>query len=133
MPFRHRFWAHTSGTEDLIFKVWVEPEDLDNGFDESFMRNFGGYINDCNAQKLAPSIFQLLLFLYDSDIVLTPPFWLPLSFLVGLHHVMAYWVGAGLLGYVPSGNTDYMRELKLTVVNVPDTKHHTPSIATEDK
>lgn len=96
--FRHTFWAHATGTEDLIFKVWVEPQDLDNGFDEAFMRNFSGYLNDCHKQGLAPSVFQILLFLYEADIVLTPPFWLPLAFLMGLHHVMAYWVGAALLG-----------------------------------
>jgi mannose-6-phosphate isomerase-like protein (cupin superfamily) len=99
---RHRFWAHPSGTEDLIFKVWVDPEDLDKGFDETFMRNFTGYLRDCERDKIAPSIFQILLFIHHSDMVLTPPFWLPIWFLVGLHHVFAYWVGAGLLGYKTS-------------------------------
>lgn len=96
----HRFWAHSSGEEDLIFKVWVEPQDIDYGFDESFMRNFSNYLRDCEREGIAPSIFQIILFLYHSDIVLTPPFWLPIWFLVGLHHVLGYWIGAGLLGYV---------------------------------
>lgn len=96
--YRHSFWAHSSNTEDLIFKVWVEPQDLDHGFDESFMRNFSGYVRDCERQKIPPSLFQILLFLYDSDIVLTPPFWTPILFLMALHHVLAYWVGARLLG-----------------------------------
>lgn len=96
---RHTFWAHATGTQDdLIFNVWVEPQDLAHGFDEAMMRNFRGYLNDCDKQGLAPSLFQLLLFLYDADIVLTPPFWLPISLLVGLHHVVAYWIGAVLLG-----------------------------------
>lgn len=62
------------------------------------MRNLSGYFNDCSKQNMAPSVFQILLFMYDADIVLTPPFWLPLWFLMGLHHAMAYWVGARVLG-----------------------------------
>lgn len=64
------------------------------------MRNFTGYMRDCERHKVAPSVFQLLLFLYHSDMVLTPPFWTPVWFLVALHHFFAYWVGAGLLGLV---------------------------------
>lgn len=78
----------------------MEPQGLDHGFDESFMRNFTGYLRDCERHKVAPSIFQILLFLYHSEIVLTPPFWMPVWFLVVLHHFLAYWVGAGLLGLV---------------------------------
>lgn len=99
---RHKFWAHASGSEDLVFKVWVEPQDADFGFDESFMRNFSGYLRDCEREGMGPSLFQMLLFLYHSDMVLTPPFWMPIWFLVGLHHVLAYWVGAGILGYKAS-------------------------------
>lgn len=76
----------------------MEPQGLDHGLDESFMRNFAGYLSDCEKHKIAPSIFQILLFLYDADIVLTPPFWLPIWFLMGLHHVFAYWIGANILG-----------------------------------
>lgn len=64
------------------------------------MRNFTGYLNDCEKHHLAPSIFQLVLFLYDADMVLTPPFWVPLWILMGLHHLLGYWVGLYLLGYV---------------------------------
>lgn len=78
----------------------MEPQGLDHGFDESFMRNFTGYLRDCERHGTAPSIFQILLFLYHSDIVLTPPFWTPVWILVLLHHFLAYWVGAGLLGLV---------------------------------
>ncbi|KAH8767421.1 hypothetical protein F5883DRAFT_522015 [Diaporthe sp. PMI_573] len=99
---RHTFWSHESSTEDLVFTVWVEPQGLDHGFDESFMRNFTGYLRDCERHKVAPSLFQILLFLYHSDMVLTPPFWTPVWLLVLLHHFLAYWVGAGLLGYQAS-------------------------------
>jgi hypothetical protein len=64
------------------------------------MRNFTGYLRDCERHKVAPSLFQILLFLYHSDMVLTPPFWTPVWLLVLLHHFLAYWVGAGLLGLV---------------------------------
>lgn len=66
------------------------------------MRNFTGYLRDCERHKIAPSIFQILLFLYHGDMVLTPPFWMPVWLLVLLHHFLAYWVGAGLLGLVYS-------------------------------
>ncbi|KAK9415300.1 hypothetical protein SUNI508_02148 [Seiridium unicorne] len=99
---RHKFWAHASGKEDVIFKVWVDPQDINHGFDESFVRNFSSYLRDCERDKIPPSIFQILLYLYHSDIVLTPPFWLPIWLLAGLHHVFAYWIGAVILGYEPS-------------------------------
>lgn len=97
---RHRFWVHSSSKEDVVFKVWVEPQDMEYGFDESFVRNLSSYVRDCEREKIAPSIFQIILILYHSEIVITPPFWLPIWLLVGIHHVLAYWIGAGLLGYV---------------------------------
>ncbi|KAG8158053.1 hypothetical protein KVR01_011814 [Diaporthe batatas] len=99
---RHRFWAHESSTEDLIVTFWFEPQGLDHGVDESFMRNVTGYVRDCERHRMAPSVFQIMLFMYHSDMVLTPPFWTPVWLLVALHHVLAYWVGAGLLGYKAS-------------------------------
>ena len=95
---RHRFWAHAAGTEDLVFKCWVHPQDLDHSFDESFLRNFVGYMRDCQQAKMAPSPFQLALFGYDSATVACPPFWVPLWFLVAIHYVLAHWIAAGLLG-----------------------------------
>ncbi|PSR88629.1 major facilitator superfamily domain-containing protein [Coniella lustricola] len=95
---RHKFWFHATSDQDLIFNVCVDPEGLDHGFDESFMRNLQGYNRDCAKHGIPPSLFQILLFLYDSDVVITPPFWTPIWLLKGLHHVFAYWIGAGLLG-----------------------------------
>lgn len=66
------------------------------------MRNISGYTRDCEKSGIAPSLFQILLFLYHGDMVITPPFWMPIWLLVVLHHVLAYWVGAGLLGLVPN-------------------------------
>lgn len=109
---RHAFWCHESCSEDLIFKVWLTPENLDHGLDEKFMRNFDGYLVDCEKAKVAPSLFQLLLFLYDADIVLTPPFWVPLFFLKSVHHVLAHWVGHRLLGYQTSYPEYYVASKK---------------------
>ncbi|KAL9131585.1 MAG: hypothetical protein Q9175_006728 [Cornicularia normoerica] len=99
---RHRFWAHAAGTEDLVFKCWVHPQDLDHSFDESFLRNFVGYMRDCQKANMAPSLFQIVLFGYDSATVSCPPFWVPIWILVVIHYVLAYWIAAGLLGYEAS-------------------------------
>ena len=98
-PHSHRFWAHPSGAhEDLIFKCWVEPQHLEHSFDESFLRNFVGYMRDCQKANLAPSVFQLTLIGYNSATVLSPPFWVPICILTAIHYVLAYWIAARLLG-----------------------------------
>ncbi|RYP55562.1 hypothetical protein DL769_010119 [Monosporascus sp. CRB-8-3] len=100
--YRHRFWAHASNKEDLIFKVWAQPQGLDRGFDEKFIRNLIGYQRDCQRANLTPSIFQLILFGYGSATVGTPPFWVPLWILNLVHYVLAIWIAAALLGYKDS-------------------------------
>ncbi|PHH80588.1 hypothetical protein CDD80_847 [Ophiocordyceps camponoti-rufipedis] len=95
---RHRFWAHASSQEDLVFKVWAEPQDLDHSFDENFLRNFVGYQRDCQLAGIKPSVFQIILFSYNSATVATPPFWMPLRILKLVHYILAYWIGAALLG-----------------------------------
>ncbi|KAK8070919.1 hypothetical protein PG997_011122 [Apiospora hydei] len=96
---RHRFWAHSSNKGDLVFKVHAEPHEAEHGFDEAYLRNALGYLRDCQREKLEPSVFQLALFGCMSETVLTPPFWVPLWILSLLHHVLAYWIAAPLLGY----------------------------------
>ncbi|RYP78225.1 hypothetical protein DL771_000702 [Monosporascus sp. 5C6A] len=88
--------------EDLIFKVWTHPQDLDHGFDEKFIRNLIGYQRDCQRANLTPSIFQLILFGYGSATLGTPPFWLPLCILKLVHYLLAVWIAAALLGYKES-------------------------------
>jgi hypothetical protein len=95
---RHRFWAHASTEEDVVFKVWAEPQDLDHSFDENFLRNFVGYLRDCQKANISPSIFQIILFGYNSATVTSPPFWMPIWVLKAVHYVLAYWIAAGLLG-----------------------------------
>ncbi|KAL6695687.1 hypothetical protein J3F84DRAFT_349002 [Trichoderma pleuroticola] len=99
---RHKFWAHPSSQEDLIFKVWAEPQGLDNSFDEKFIRNLIGYQRDCKMANMAPSIFQLMLICYDCATLATPPFWTPLWLLRSVQYILAYWIGGRLLGYEPS-------------------------------
>ena len=48
---------------------------------------------------MEPSVFQNALFGYNSGIVLSPPFWVPLWILVAVQYVLAFWIGRGLLGY----------------------------------
>jgi len=95
---RHRFWAHASGTEDLVFKVWLHPQDLDHIFDENFLRNFVGYIRDCKKANMAPSVFQIMLFGYNSASIFCPPFWVPIWILRAIYYVLSYGIAAGLLG-----------------------------------
>ncbi|KAL7898969.1 hypothetical protein HDV63DRAFT_379274 [Trichoderma sp. SZMC 28014] len=106
---RHKFWSHASNTEDLVFKVWAEPQGLDNSFDERFIRNLIGYQADCYRAKMAPSVFQLALISYDCATLATPPFWMPLWLLASVQYVLAYWVGGYLLGYKPS-YPEYFKE-----------------------
>ncbi|CAH0003348.1 unnamed protein product, partial [Clonostachys byssicola] len=96
---RHRFWAHSSGAEDLVFKVWAQPQGLERGFDEKFIRNLIGYSRDCQRANMEPSPFQLMLFAEASGTVASPPFWLPIWFLKSVQRVLAYGIGGFLLGY----------------------------------
>lgn len=99
---RHRFWAHKSATESLVFHGWADPQEKDrlHILDENFLRNLQGYLADCHKADLKPSIFQLVLFSYEASTLATPPFWVPLWFLTGFNHVLACWIAARLLGYV---------------------------------
>jgi hypothetical protein len=74
-------------------------QDIDSGLDEIFLRNFASYLMDCERENINPSLFQLLVFLWNADIVLTPPFPVPIFLLAGLHYFLAHIVGEVLLGY----------------------------------
>jgi len=97
---RHRFWSHEDNQEDLIFKVWAEPQGLDHGFDEKFIRNLIAYQRDCQISNVKPCPFQLSLIAYDSATLATPPFWVPFWLLSSVQYIMAYWIGSLILGYV---------------------------------
>ncbi|KAI9154972.1 putative oxidoreductase virH [Paramyrothecium foliicola] len=99
---RHRFWAHHTGKEDLIFKVWARPQGLDRGFDEIFIRHLIGYLRDCQKCNLEPSVFQLMLFAESSATVATPSFWVPTFVLKSVQYALAYGIGGFVLGYKDS-------------------------------
>ncbi|KAI6086402.1 hypothetical protein F4821DRAFT_130197 [Hypoxylon rubiginosum] len=96
---RHRFWAHSPAREDLIFKVWAEPQDGQHSFDENYLRNALGYLRDCQMQNINPSIFQMALFGWSSDtLFITPSFWVPLWILRAIQFVAGHLIGVFLLG-----------------------------------
>ena len=64
----HRFEIGLSANEDLVIKVNAQPED--GATDEKFFRNLFSYLDDCHKAGVAPSLFQLLLFLHDGDMSL---------------------------------------------------------------
>lgn len=75
---------------------------MDNILDINFLHNIVGYVVDCEKAGLKLSFFQLLLFYDDASSLLTPPFlnWVPLWLLTWLHHMLAFWIAKGLLGYI---------------------------------
>ncbi|KAJ9637106.1 hypothetical protein H2204_005030 [Knufia peltigerae] len=94
----HRI-ENASSTEPLVLDVNLAPEEYET--EQRFFRNFFGYLDDCRSAKVAPSLFQLLVFLHSAD----TPLALPISetwpgviasriFLI----VMAFW-GRWILGY----------------------------------
>ncbi|KAF5688766.1 hypothetical protein FDENT_4709 [Fusarium denticulatum] len=99
---RHRFWAEAPVKEDLVFRVWAEPQNLDRGFDEAFLRNYLGYLRDCEEQSIQPSVFQLALLGWSGDNLLSPPWWVPLWMLRLFHFILAHLAGRLLLGYQAS-------------------------------
>ncbi|KAF5656999.1 short-chain dehydrogenase reductase family [Fusarium circinatum] len=73
IPPGTRFWAEAPVTANLVFRVWAEPQNLDRGFDEAFLRNYLGYLRDCEDQNIQPSVFQLALLGWNGDTLLSPP------------------------------------------------------------
>ncbi|KAK6221164.1 hypothetical protein QIS74_04893 [Colletotrichum tabaci] len=108
---RHRFWAHKSGTENLVFTVWLDPcKDVDFLLDVNFLRNLSGYVDDCLKAGIKPSVFQIILFTENATSLLCPPFlnWMPTWFLVWAHCGLA-WIAETVLGYKRS-YPEYTRE-----------------------
>jgi len=66
----HTFAFDTSLDEDLVIKVWAEPEE---GATDQFFRNLFSYLDDCRKAKRRPNIFQLLLFLHSGETYMVLP------------------------------------------------------------
>ncbi|KAL6857685.1 hypothetical protein ACO1O0_005127 [Amphichorda felina] len=101
---RHRFWAHKSGTEDLVFAVWLDPcTEVDHILDVNFLRHLSGYVEDCLKNGLKPSVLQIILLTEHASSLLCPPFlnWMPVWMLFWVHRGLA-WYAHRILGYKPS-------------------------------
>lgn len=97
----HRF-ENASSDEDLVVDVHLAPESYEG--EQRFFRNFFGYLDDCRRAGLAPSFFQLLVFLHAADTPLAVPLpWEALGRVVSrvLLTTVAYW-GRWVLGYKDS-------------------------------
>ena len=109
---RHTFKADPACSETCVIQIELKVSPLvdDNtaeeelGCNESFFRNLYCYLDDCESQKVKPSLPQLLLFLHSAEVSLAfpGPGWMarPLSYAFGL--VMGKLVGEYLLGYKSS-------------------------------
>lgn len=71
-----------------------------SGMDESFFRNIYSYLDDCQAQDIAPSLPQLLLFLDSGECSLAfpGPRWLMGWLSWGMGVVVGRWWGGYVLG-----------------------------------
>ncbi|KAL5414154.1 hypothetical protein PMIN04_009136 [Paraphaeosphaeria minitans] len=106
---RHTFKADPTCAEPCKIQIELEVSPLvdgktaeeELGGNERFFRNLYCYLDDCEAQNVTPSLFQLLLFLHSAEVSLAfpGPGWLarPLSYAFGL--VLGKWVGGYILGY----------------------------------
>jgi hypothetical protein len=74
------------------------------GGNERFFRNLYCYLDDCESQKVAPSLPQLILFLHSAEVSLAfpGPGWIarPLSYAFGV--VVGKCIGEYVLGYKTS-------------------------------
>ncbi|KIV78420.1 hypothetical protein PV11_10140 [Exophiala sideris] len=98
-PGRYHKFENASKTQDLVIDVQLDPEDYER--EQKFFRNFFGYLDDCRKLKVAPSLFQLLVFLHEADTPLGLPLpherlgvWASRAFLIGMASC-----GRWLLGY----------------------------------
>jgi len=103
---------NASTTEPLVIDVSLTPEDVEG--EERFFRNFFGYLDDCRKAGQAPSLFQLMVFLNDSDTPLGLPIfpkWLGVAASRAFLQAMGLF-GRYVLGYQPS-YAEYYREKKM--------------------
>ncbi|GAA5886739.1 hypothetical protein JCM6882_005873 [Rhodosporidiobolus microsporus] len=91
----HTFWRSTEDDEDLMIAATVTGGP-NEGFCEDFISNFYGYLSSVTLAKQSPSLFQMLLFLDEADVVLSDP---PFGLGRVLNVILGRWVGGYLLGY----------------------------------
>ncbi|KAG4425519.1 hypothetical protein IFR04_001438 [Cadophora malorum] len=106
----HRF-ENNSADDDLVVDVHLTPETYEE--EQRFFRNFFGYLDDCKKAKTEPSLFQLLVFLYEADTPLALPLpteWLGRAVSRAFLIVVAIWGKYGL-GYKAT-YSEYYEERK---------------------
>jgi mannose-6-phosphate isomerase-like protein (cupin superfamily) len=89
----HTFWLDPESKQDLDVHVTVSPK---VGFNDPFIHNFYGYLSSVTMQGQKPSLFQMLAFLDNADVVLSD---FPLGTGRIANVVLGRWLGRGLLGY----------------------------------
>ncbi|KAH8811277.1 hypothetical protein F5884DRAFT_269711 [Xylogone sp. PMI_703] len=67
---RHRYWADPSYDGECEVHISASPA---RGLDEKFYRNLYSYLNDCERQKVKPSLPQLLLFCDSAEFSIAFP------------------------------------------------------------
>ncbi|KAH8900552.1 alpha/beta-hydrolase, partial [Thozetella sp. PMI_491] len=127
----HRF-ENATQSEDLVVDIHLTPESYEN--EQRFFRNFFGYLDDCRTAGVAPSLFQLLVFLESADtpVAIPMPFnWLALLASRWFTTLGAYWVLGWHKRRVPyvTGAT-YLQTLDIWVPLAQDGSTLTPSADT---
>ncbi|KAJ7169150.1 hypothetical protein C8R43DRAFT_119120 [Mycena crocata] len=84
----HTFWSDPASGVDLDVNITVRGGP-NPGFDETFVRNFYGYLSSCTMQGIAPNPVQMLTFMYSADVVLE----MPLGLGRFANYAMGNWLG----------------------------------------
>ncbi|KAJ7647770.1 hypothetical protein FB45DRAFT_1019982 [Roridomyces roridus] len=84
----HTFWSDPASGVDLEVNITVRGGP-NPGFDESFVRNFYGYLSSCTMQNIPPNPIQMLTFMYSADVVLE----MPLNIGRVANYTLGNWVG----------------------------------------
>jgi hypothetical protein len=94
----HTFRTDPSCLEDCEIHIRASPA---SGIDEMFFRNLYSYLDDCQMQRVEPSLPQLLLFLDAAEVslALPGPQWIMRWVSWGLGVVVGRWIGGGWFGY----------------------------------
>ncbi|KAJ7189551.1 hypothetical protein GGX14DRAFT_484745 [Mycena pura] len=84
----HTFWSDPEAGVDLDVNITVRGGP-NPGFDETFVRNFYGYLSSCTMQNIPPHPVQMLTFMYSADVILE----MPLGVGRFANYVVGNWLG----------------------------------------
>jgi mannose-6-phosphate isomerase-like protein (cupin superfamily) len=110
--YYHKF-ENASKDEPLVIDIRLDEQVWQ--MEESFFRNFFGYLEDCRKASVEPSLFQLERFLYSMDVPLAIPVpgpeWLGRAVSWSFMVVTGVVVGEWMLGYKGSYPEYYVGEV----------------------